>query len=580
MRRASLVVFAAALAGCALGAGTRTPSLPQVAGDITSPPHSGSNTKAEPSVVLSFTLPHVKRRQPRYVSPSSFSVSISVNGAAPTVVDLDTAGGPCQPITPGGPLTCSVDIAAPVGSDTFAVTFRDKNGAILSTGSARADIAADVVNNVSIVFNGVIASLFIGFATPAPVLHVAGKFPLFVTARDADENPIVCSAPCSVPQPYAKPIHIADSDTSSATLLSRNGLIGARSVDLLSPTDTVAVVYDGGTIAGGVATITATVSGTSVPAARATFQPAAGAAEPAKLIYVTEPNTQAASSQIAIFSFSGSAYSQAAILGGNATGITAPASVALDASGNIFVANNFDLTDTPSITSSVEIFAANSTANAAPMRTIAGAATGMTSPVAPIDVAVGTGDVAYVSTVNESNFSNAQLNVFANTATNSAPTSTLSLPGPAFALGPDGRIYGESSSQQTGGSIAVYAANSTGNAAPTRTIAGSNTELVDVDGLTIDAQSNIYVSNSGGVPAILVFSRSATGNATPIHSLSGALTDLVEPDGIAVDANGFIYVGDIGEGEVLVFRPGTWGNVAPAYTIPALDPYGVAIRNP
>jgi hypothetical protein len=86
--------------------------------------------------------------------------------------------------------------------------------------------------------------------------------------------------------------------------------------------------------------------------------------------------------------------------------------------------------------------------------------------------------------------------------------------------------------------ISEFAVGATGNVAPIRTIAGSNTGLSGANGfsfgLAVSKKSGeIFVSNSGS-NAILGFAANATGNVTPIQTIAGNATGLSNPLGLVV----------------------------------------------
>ena len=98
--------------------------------------------------------------------------------------------------------------------------------------------------------------------------------------------------------------------------------------------------------------------------------------------------------------------------------------------------------------------------------------------------------------------------------------------------------------------------------------------------MTFDSAGTLYV---GADSEIDVF---PAGSTTPVQVITGALTQLVEVDGIAVSSQGEIFVtnGIVGLGSVLVFSAGANGNTAPARTIfgingnvPFYDPSGIAL---
>jgi hypothetical protein len=104
------------------------------------------------------------------------------------------------------------------------------------------------------------------------------------------------------------------------------------------------------------------------------------------------------------------------------------------------------------------------------------------------------------------------------------------------------------------GSLTVYAAGSSGDAAPMATISGPNTGLYSPSGISIDANGNIYVLSFGssseraqipgfyehatGRPAILIFAAGSNGDVAPIGSISGPFTGLDDPEGIAIGPTG------------------------------------------
>jgi hypothetical protein len=86
--------------------------------------------------------------------------------------------------------------------------------------------------------------------------------------------------------------------------------------------------------------------------------------------------------------------------------------------------------------------------------------------------------------------------------------------------------------------ISEFAAGATGNVAPIRTIAGSNTGLDGGNGFSFGlaiskTSGEIFVSNPGS-NAILGFAPTATGNVAPIQTIAGSATGLADPLGLAV----------------------------------------------
>jgi hypothetical protein len=117
----------------------------------------------------------------------------------------------------------------------------------------------------------------------------------------------------------------------------------------------------------------------------------------------------------------------------------------------------------------------------------------------------------------------------------------------------------------------VYPTGATGNVAPIQTIAGGSTGIDLPYDVALDASGNIYVSNYDN-NSITIYAPGATGNVAPIGRISGSSTDLLDPEGIGIDPiNGDIDVlslnGPSGNPSILVFPPGSNGNVAPSEVI-------------
>jgi len=161
-----------------------------------------------------------------------------------------------------------------------------------------------------------------------------------------------------------------------------------------------------------------------------------------------------------------------------------------------------------------------------------------------------------------------------------------------------GKIYiselGQSSSENAGLTrdvINIYAANSTGNVAPSSTVTGTATLLCNPSGITIDATGITYVANacssatvSPGADSITVYAANASGNAAPIRQIIGASTTLVTPEYMALDASNNLYETGTGD-NYLEFAAGVTGNTAPIATITGSltqinEAFGIGLQNP
>lgn len=120
-------------------------------------------------------------------------------------------------------------------------------------------------------------------------------------------------------------------------------------------------------------------------------------------------------------------------------------------------------------------------------------------------------------------------------------------------------------------SITVYAAgNAVANIKPIRRISGPKTGLAGPDGVAVDREGRVYVTNPGA-ERVTVYGVRADGNVSPIQIISGPETGLSVPSGIAVGSNGDIYVANSytlsGPQSVTVYAPGANGDVTPIRTI-------------
>jgi sugar lactone lactonase YvrE len=249
------------------------------------------------------------------------------------------------------------------------------------------------------------------------------------------------------------------------------------------------------------------------------------------------------------------------VIAGSATGLDVPHGVALDGTGNIYVANiGSDNGDADSVT----VYPAGSSGNVAPSAVISGAGTGLNLPDG---VAIFSGKI-YVS-----NFGNNSVTVYPVASNgNTAPSATISglstgLAGPdGIALDSGGKIYVANDGNN---SVTVYAAGSSGNAAPSATISGSNTGLADTSGIAVNA-GNIYVTATGS--SVTVYPATSNGNVAPSATISGSGTALDNAERIALDSAGKIYVGNDGSQEggsdtVTVYAAGSSGNATPSEII-------------
>jgi hypothetical protein len=192
------LVAAAVLSAAGCGANsTTTASLPSTDAGKTAGPtvRNGAGTG---TVTLSFKIPSrpakatAARTRPQYVSASTQSVSVGVDGANPAVATSNCSAG-----------TCTVTLALSAGNHALAVRLWDAANAggneLASNTAGSCTIVADTANACSITLYGLATSVQIASASAnvsgsqgSGFTYVSGAAtPFTVVALDADNNQIL-----------------------------------------------------------------------------------------------------------------------------------------------------------------------------------------------------------------------------------------------------------------------------------------------------------------------------------------------------------------------------------------------------
>jgi sugar lactone lactonase YvrE len=244
----------------------------------------------------------------------------------------------------------------------------------------------------------------------------------------------------------------------------------------------------------------------------------------------------------------------------NFTGIKGASSVALDSTGNIYVANELSGSG-----GSINIYPAGSYATGPPIATIAGDNTELSGPSR---IALDSSGNLFV--LNGGDYAITEYP--AGSAGDAMPNATLNIDqsGKSFptgmAVGRGGAVYianqgtlscGRRTCQTSPDSVAVYRLDSS-NTKPIAVISGPNTQLASPSAIAVDHGGNIYVTNEGPLKCecgqgscgcfyaspgcVTVYASGSNADVKPIATIGGTNTGIGAPYGIALDSNGKIYV--------------------------------------
>ena len=269
---------------------------------------------------------------------------------------------------------------------------------------------------------------------------------------------------------------------------------------------------------------------------------------------------------------------------GPATGLFSPSAIAVDASGNIYVAN---FAAGPAGSGSVTSYSPASANNASPFATLMGAHTSLAGPQG---IAVDTRGNIYVANLSNSVaiYSPSSNGDMVPLATPISGLDTMLAAPSGIALDAKGQIYVTNliGGASAAGSVTVYAPLSAGDAVPTTTIMGPDTGLSGPDAISLDSAGNIYVANlvggSSNTGSITVYSSGSSGDAKPMATISGPDTRLLGPQGVVVDPSGNIYVANTGN-SILEYSPMSSGNSSPFAVVTGANtalnvPRGIALQ--
>jgi sugar lactone lactonase YvrE len=249
-----------------------------------------------------------------------------------------------------------------------------------------------------------------------------------------------------------------------------------------------------------------------------------------------------------------------AAIEGPATRLCGPGRVAVDSSGAVYVLNNLPPSAPSTVPALVTVYEPSAMGDIPPTRRIGGERTGMSWTAG---LAVDPGGAVYVTNF----FRNAVLIYPPRAHGNVEPMRVITgertgLDGPADILSARGELYVANAGTP---SITVYAPGATGNNAPARKIRGPHTLLRDPRRMALGRGDTLYVANEHGSrfsidsAVVTVYEPGATDDAPPCRTLKL----MHRPGGLALDAMGHLYVAYRDGQQISVYAPGAEGNAQP-----------------
>jgi hypothetical protein len=261
--RSLAFIAAALLAGCGGGGGGNGSSAPVIAS--TAPPDGALTANGNNTATLTLHWPISKAaasnaRTPKYVSPSSTQITVTVNsvngGPVPSWVTPNpqttalALGTNCT--AAGLTETCTLPVLAPPGTVNYTFTVSDGTNP-LATLTTNETLTQGVSNSLSVTLQGIDKTVTVTGSALGANIAISGGELLTVSAFDADGNLIVS------PGSYNSPITLTDNDATGVTSLTVNAGAPSSTVVVSSPSDVVKLNYNGQAVNG--FTISATGTG-------------------------------------------------------------------------------------------------------------------------------------------------------------------------------------------------------------------------------------------------------------------------------------------------------------------------------
>jgi sugar lactone lactonase YvrE len=236
-----------------------------------------------------------------------------------------------------------------------------------------------------------------------------------------------------------------------------------------------------------------------------------------RVVYTTDTAAQGQGS-ILEYSPAGGQGNQAPLttISGPATGLTSPEGITLDSKGDIWVTNEDSNT--------VEEFAAFASGNAAPIATLAGASTHLSVPV---HLAFDAAGHLWVTDFGSAAVTEYPLGAHGNVA----PLATIPS-NPGFENVTFGIAFDPLGVLHVGGQTSVFSF-SPPSLTPSGVLGAGNTRIVFPEGIASDPAGRVYIADDHAID-VLGFNSPATGSAAPAIDIAGSNTQLLQPFDVAV----------------------------------------------
>jgi hypothetical protein len=364
-RTLALAIALSFLTACGSGGGSTTPNTPA----------KTQTQSVMGSVVISIPLSNgqsssAKVRYPQFVSPNASSVSLSINGGAAQLFNVAAGSSLCT--TVAGSRNCTLTFGAPAGSDTFVfVIFAGAGGTgtQLASATTTQTIATGTAFNFTVALNAAVGTIVANFM----VVHNNGVMncPDGPISFNGINEGCAGSAPLTitVDDPSGATITGSAPYATPISITGNDPSLSATPNQFTAPGQTVTLAYTGAPFAasfGSTAVVTLTAGGqtaqVSIPVLR-------------QYLYVANSNAPLGTAppgngNIAVYAYGASgAAAPVRTLAGGATGITTPIKPLVDTSGNLYVLDN-NIPISTSFNPTIRVFAPDVTGNVAPSRQI------------------------------------------------------------------------------------------------------------------------------------------------------------------------------------------------------------------